>query len=136
MEFSNTSAAYNISALYDTMQRLNDTNTTHLSTTLSYDSDIVRDVHGLRIYVKFYALSVLLPFGFFFNTLAFLVFMLSPGIRQTTTGRFLMALSVADNIYLTGKRVSAQVCSVCTGSCSLHVHETIASTKICLYNIS
>ena len=83
---------------------LNDSSTAmHSSTTLGYDSDVVKDVHTTRIYVKFYALGFLLPFGFFFNTFAFVVFVLAPRIRRTTTGRFLLALSVADNMFLVGK---------------------------------
>ena len=72
-------------------------------------SDNVEDYHELRearetkIYVKFYMLAVVLPVGFSFNIFAFAVLMKSKNLRRTTTGRLLIALTIADNIYLVGE---------------------------------
>ena len=68
-----------------------------------YFDKAMADANDRRIYARFYMLSVILPIGLFFNTFAFLVFLWSPNIRRTTTGRFLIALTIADNTFIFGK---------------------------------
>ena len=63
----------------------------------------LREARETKIYVKFYMLAVVLPVGFFFNFFAFVVLMKSKNLRRTTTGRLLIALTIADNIYLVGE---------------------------------
>jgi hypothetical protein len=50
----------------------------------------------------FYMMGVIVPLGLFCNALALAVFIRSVALRQTVTGHFLMALSVADVIFLLG----------------------------------
>ena len=54
-------------------------------------------------YVYFYGLSVLLPVGVLCNLLCFAVFLSSRTMRKTSTGHFLIALAVADTIFLIGE---------------------------------
>ena len=83
------------------------TNTTQFSSSSPEDySDGLTDLERAQlvtIYARFYMLGFIIPIGLFFNSFAFFVFLRSPNIRKTTTGRFLIALTIADTIYLTGK---------------------------------
>ena len=55
----------------------------------------------LRAHVSM--LAVVIFFGLIFNTVAFCTFLVSPKLRRTTTARYLIALTVADNTYLIGE---------------------------------
>ena len=55
--------------------------------------------------VKFIALGFIIPFGIFFNSLAFIVLLKSENLRSKPMGRLLIALSFADSSYLLGKYV-------------------------------
>ena len=67
-----------------------------------YDEDLMK-ARDAKIYTKFYMLAVMLPVGLFFNSFAFVVLLRSKNLRRTTTGRLLLALTIADNLYLTGE---------------------------------
>ena len=73
------------------------TNQTKGSATVeTYDLDFAR-------YIYFYGLAVILPVGLLWNLLCFLVFLSAPILRRTTTGHYLIALAVADTIFLLGE---------------------------------
>ncbi|ELU12204.1 hypothetical protein CAPTEDRAFT_204751 [Capitella teleta] len=52
--------------------------------------------------VYFYLMGIVVPLGLFCNALALAVFIRSPTLRRTVTGHFLMALAIADLIFLLG----------------------------------
>lgn len=52
--------------------------------------------------LSFYMMGVVIPLGLICNALALAVFIRSPALRRTVTGHFLMALSIADAIFLMG----------------------------------
>ena len=54
-------------------------------------------------YIYFYGLSVILPVGLLCNLLCFGLFLSSRTLRRTTTGHYLVALAVADSIFLLGE---------------------------------
>ena len=92
---------------------LNDT-VTFANTTMTSSSDVddkseLQRAQMVTIYARFYMLGVIIPLGLFFNTFAFVVFLRSPNIRRTTTGRFLIALTIADTVYLIGKLVIVEI---------------------------
>lgn len=60
----------------------------------------------VRAYVKnicFYSLGVIIPVGFVCNVFCVCVCALSVGLRRTTTGHYLVALAVADSLFLIGE---------------------------------
>ena len=82
------------------------TNATQFSSSPEDYSDDLTDLQRAQlvtIYARFYMLGFIIPIGLFFNSFAFFVFLRSPNIRKTTTGRFLIALTIADTIYLSGE---------------------------------
>ena len=54
-------------------------------------------------YVGFCLLAVVILSGLVLNTLAFVCFMTSQALRKTTTGLYLIALTVADFTFLVGR---------------------------------
>ena len=70
---------------------------------VSDDEFDVNKSHFLRVQVKFWLMSVIIPSGLLLNSIAFCVFLASPSLRQYTRTLFLMALCVADSLYLIGK---------------------------------
>ena len=61
----------------------------------------VANSRRMRTHVATLAIVIFLGLGF--NTVAFCTFLLSPRLRRTTTARYLIALTVADNTYLIGE---------------------------------
>ena len=51
----------------------------------------------------FYAIGVVIPFGLLGNLFSICIFLLSPILRRTTTGHFLVALAIADSTVLVGE---------------------------------
>src|SRR6218665_2859389 len=51
----------------------------------------------------FYAIGVVIPFGLLGNLFSICIFLLSPILRRTTTGQFLVALAIADSTVLVGE---------------------------------
>src|SRR6218665_650366 len=51
----------------------------------------------------FYGIGVVIPFGLFGNAFSICIFLLSPILRRTTTGQFLVALAIADSTVLVGE---------------------------------
>jgi len=56
---------------------------------------IVRDCY-------FYSMGVVIPTGLLCNAFCLMVCALSHGFRRTTTGHYLMALAIADSLFLVG----------------------------------
>jgi len=50
----------------------------------------------------FYSLGVVIPTGLLCNAFCLTVCILSHGLRRTTTGHYLMALAIADSLFLVG----------------------------------
>ena len=50
----------------------------------------------------FYSMGVIIPSGLLCNAFCLTVCALSHGLRRTTTGHYLMALAVADSLFLVG----------------------------------
>jgi len=50
----------------------------------------------------FYSLGVIIPTGLLCNAFCLTVCALSHGLRRTTTGHYLMALAIADSLFLIG----------------------------------
>ena len=69
-----------------------------LAPTEKEDDEIVITIR----YVKFYILSVVIPFGLIANMLSLVVFSASY-LKKTSTGHYLMALAVADTMCLSGE---------------------------------
>src|SRR6218665_1836089 len=51
----------------------------------------------------FYGIGVVIPFGLLGNFFSICIFLLSPILRGTTTGQFLVALAIADSTVLVGE---------------------------------
>src|SRR6218665_2315308 len=51
----------------------------------------------------FYGIGVVIPFGLLGNLFSICIFLLSPILRRTTTGQFLVALAIADSTVLVGE---------------------------------
>src|SRR6218665_145452 len=51
----------------------------------------------------FYGIGVVIPFGLLGNLFSICIFLLSPILRHTTTGQFLVALAIADSTVLVGE---------------------------------
>lgn len=66
------------------------------------------DQQYIRIIVNeiyFYLLGVIIPLGLACNTFCVLVCALSVGLRRTSTGHYLMALAIADSLFLSAELV-------------------------------
>jgi len=50
----------------------------------------------------FYSMGVIIPTGLLCNAFCLTVCALSHGLRRTTTGHYLMALAIADSLFLVG----------------------------------
>lgn len=57
----------------------------------------------LTVYVYFWVVSLIIPVGLVCNSLAIYVCLGSKQIRRTTTGHYMVALAVADLVYLGGE---------------------------------
>ena len=64
---------------------------------------VAKPDYDVSRYIYFYGLSIILPVGLLCNILCFAVFLSSRGLRRTTTGHYLIALAVADTIFLLGE---------------------------------
>ena len=53
----------------------------------------------------FYSMGVVIPTGLLANAFCLTVCALSHGLRRTTTGHYLMALAIADSLFLAGDLV-------------------------------
>ena len=62
------------------------------------------DKYNLILKIRFYVLGSVIPVGLVFNCVAFIVLVLSK-MRHRTTGHYLIALSVADNVALIGEYI-------------------------------
>ena len=65
--------------------------------------NIYGDFKTLILHVKFYLLAIVIPPGLILNILTFICFVTSTSLRRTTTGHYLVALTVADFTFLVGK---------------------------------
>ena len=84
----------------------NDTNNTLKQLDLDLASDDELEIlsdRDLPRYIYFYGVSVIVPVGVVCNALSFAVFVGSQTLRRTTTGHYLIALSIADIIFLLGE---------------------------------
>ena len=72
-------------------------NTTN--TTVSGD-DLVRDFKENVSFANFVVMGLVIPLGLACNSLAFAVFVTSQTLKRTSTGNYLMALSIADWLFL------------------------------------
>lgn len=72
----------------------NDT-TTEIDARIYAIKSTVRDCY-------FYCMGVIVPTGLLCNAFCLVVCALSHGLRRTTTGHYLMALAVADSLFLVG----------------------------------
>jgi len=61
--------------------------------------------YNVAYHTYFYGLCVILPVGFLGNLLCLVVFLSSHALRRTTSGHYLMALAVADTIFLLGELI-------------------------------
>ena len=84
------------SASDGTMKTVTSNLTNRTSGSSTAHLDYIRDIN-------FCAMGVVVVSGLALNTLALSVFAASSRIRHTTTGRYLMALAVADMLYLLGE---------------------------------
>ena len=57
----------------------------------------------VRIRIQFYMMAVIIPCGLICNTLAFFVFVTSNELRRYIRTCFLIALCLADSLYLAGE---------------------------------
>ena len=55
--------------------------------------------------IYFYLLGVIIPLGLVCNSFCVLVCALSVGLRRTSTGHYLMALAIADSLFLSADLV-------------------------------
>jgi len=65
----------------------------------------LQSINSIVSRVYFYGLGVVIPLGLLCNTFCVLVCAMSVGLRRTSTGHYLMALAVADSLFLTADLV-------------------------------
>src|SRR6218665_4115966 len=68
----------------------------------------------------FYGIGVVIPFGLLGNLFSICIFLLSPILRHTTTGQFLVALAIADSTVLVGEVIRWLIDYVNGGENYLH----------------
>ena len=64
------------------------------------------EVHEKKQYVRlayFYSLAAILPIGILCNCLTITVFCVTPALRRSTTGQYLVAMATADTLVLIGE---------------------------------
>ena len=77
--------------------------TPHTNSTVDWSGFDENRAHFLRVQVQFWLMAVIIPCGLLLNSAAFGVFLSSPALRQYTRTLFLMALCMADSLYLIGE---------------------------------
>ena len=80
------------------MMNASEVNSTTVAPTSKPDDEMVVTIR----YVKFYVFSIILPLGLIANVLSLVVFGASH-LKKTSTGHYLIALAVADTMYLSGE---------------------------------
>ena len=81
----------------------NSSNITVIPSQPSVPEKVPKEYYDHARYIYFYGLSVILPVGLLCNLLCFGLFLSSRTLRRTTTGHYLVALAMADSIFLLGE---------------------------------
>jgi len=81
------------------MTSASDVNTSSISSNVS---DYVRSTKKTVSDCYFYSMGAIIPTGLLCNAFCITVCAVSHGLRRTTTGHYLMALAVADSLFLVG----------------------------------
>ena len=78
-------------------------NTTNTSTSFMEGTSTPKPDYSQIRFGYFVCTGVIIPLGFIFNTLSMVVLLSSRCLRNSTTGLYLIALALADNLYLFGE---------------------------------